>query len=172
MLAKKLFSGKTLIALVTLYILTALLLYYSPKPSKIPDKLFFYTTQQLNNMLKSYSQQDIANYLSTMRLDFLYPLVYSSLLFVIINFLRQKLNYNKISLWTYTPFVALIFDFAENICIRHILKHGLSVVTLPCSLTRFLTLFKWTVIFISIAVILFLFGKFLHLKLSKKIVIL
>ena len=127
---------------------------------RIPDALFYYTPNQLIELLQSYSPDErSAYYLGAFLIDVLYPMAYSLLLAALLKMLLNKRG-NRQSAWNYLcllPFTAAFFDLAENITISRLLfTIDKPSLLLARAASRF-TAIKWGLVFLSFIAILMLF---------------
>lgn len=154
---RKFFSIKVIIILVLLWIFTNIWMWFGPSgsitlrditgESKLPDTMFFgYSFNVLFELLKNYGENGRAIYLGFQSKDFVYPLVYSTLLAGLL--LRSKLP-KVLSFWIFIPWVAAIFDYAENLIIRNQVLNFPDLNADWVSMASVFTVSKWSLVFIS-----------------------
>ncbi len=112
------------------------------------DKKFYYTSFEMNNLISSLNSEMIKTYFSLHLIDYLFILFfYPTLGLLMFNVSNKRIKILLI------PLLAMVFDIIENIFIDFSLYHGLSKIVM--SLTGFITLLKFSCIFISIILIIY-----------------
>ena len=129
---------------------------------KMPDAKFYYTGEQVVQLLQSFTPAERSAYfLSAFFIDVLYPVTYSLLLAVLITRLLQPLIAAE-SRWNYLrllPFAAALFDLLENVSLAVLLSGIDRPVLAMAKAAVIFTPIKWSLVFTSILLILFLFIK-------------
>ncbi len=130
----------------------------------IPGLKFYYTAHQLHELFDHYGSIGISDYLKLQWIDMFYPIVYSlllsSLLFLFFNEPKPKPI-------IYVPFLAAMFDYAENILLHSIAE---SFPVFNNTLARFAALctaWKWLLIYLSILFIFYGLGKRIVVRIKK-----
>jgi hypothetical protein len=116
-----------------------------------------FNPQKILQMVADYGDEARAYYAQTeMTTDVIYPIVYALLFGVILTLLYRNKAYKPFSWINSLPFIALFFDYLENICIVSLLQNypsqSLNVATF-CEVFKML---KW--ISFGISVVLILYG--------------
>ena len=112
------------------------------------DKKFYYTSFEMNNLISSLNSEMIKTYFSLHLIDYLFILFfYPTLGLLMFNVSNKRIKILLI------PLLAMVFDIIENIFVDFSLYHGLSKIVM--SLTGFITLLKFSCIFISIILIIY-----------------
>ena len=118
----------------------------------IPDTQMFYTWPQLQNMFQHYGPEGREMYLRLQWIDMVYPLVYSTLLASLLYLVYKK---TRLENMIFVPFVAALFDYAENILLR------ISILSFPnmregiVRIAGPVTFFKWLLLFFAFFLLLF-----------------
>ncbi len=118
----------------------------------IPDVQMFYTFTQLHNMFQHYGTQGREMYLQLQWVDMVYPLVYSTLLASLLYLVFKRTSLENM---IFIPFVAVLFDYTENILLR------VSILSFPhmnekiVSIAGVMTFVKWLLIFFAFFLLLF-----------------
>ena len=164
---RRFFSIKVILILLLLWVLTNVWMWFGPTgsitlreltgESKLPDTMFFgYTMEYLYRLLRAYGTEGRAIYLGFQNKDFVYPLVYSTLLVGLL--LRSKLP-KVLSFWIFIPWLAAVLDYAENLIIRNQVLNFPDLNAEWISVASVCTVTKWGLVFISGLFILY-FGSF------------
>ena len=118
----------------------------------IPDATMFYTYQQLQHMFQQYGPAGRQMYLQLQWVDMVYPLVYSTLLASLLFLVYRK---TRLIVMVYVPFIAALFDYAENILLR------ISVLSFPdmhkwlVQIAGPVTFIKWFLLFFAFFLLVF-----------------
>ena len=118
----------------------------------IPDAKMYYTFEQLQMLFRQYGEQGRAMYLQLQRVDMFYPLVYSTLLGSLLFLVYRK---TRLQVAAFVPFVAALFDYAENILLR------VSILAFPhmqkpvVQMAAWATFTKWFLVFLAFFLLLF-----------------
>jgi len=159
---KKFFTVKTILIFAFLWIVTNIWMRYGSTGSialreltgenQLPDTMFFgYSLETLFALLKNYGKEGRTIYLGFQYKDFIYPLIYSTMLVGLL--FRSNLP-NGIRFLKFTPWIAALFDYIENLLVRDLV---LSFPDLNASLVSTASVFtaaKWMLIFVSIGFII------------------
>ena len=121
------FTKKNLILLAILWLITNLFFYFGPwsittlaKVSggkSIPDLMISYDLSTLQDLFKAYGPTGISIYKNLQIIDFIYPIIYASLLF---GFLVRVQTYAKYKFFQSAPFLIVFFDYSENFILRYL----------------------------------------------------
>lgn len=132
----------------------------------IPDAQMFYTSPQLQNMFRLYGPEGREMYLRLQWIDMVYPLIYSTLLASLLYLVYKK---TRLENMVFVPFVAALFDYAENILLR------ISILSFPnmqdgvVSIAGTVTFIKWLLVFFAFFLLLFGFiWRVAHHRFKKK----
>ncbi len=118
----------------------------------IPDAQILYTSPQLQNMFRLYGPEGREMYLRLQWIDMVYPLIYSTLLASLLYLVYKK---TRLENMVFIPFVAALFDYAENILLR------ISILSFPniqdgvASIAGTVTFIKWLLVFFAFFLLLF-----------------
>jgi len=118
----------------------------------IPDAHIYYTFSQLQEMFRHYGAVGRHMYLQLQWIDLFYPLVYASLLSVLLYRVYRR---TRLYALVFLPFVAVIFDYTENILLR------ISILSFPhlspvvVSVSGVVTYIKWLVLFFAFFLLVF-----------------
>jgi uncharacterized membrane protein len=133
-----------------------------------PDVTPFYDIDFLNNFFKTLSPQAIEYFKNTFSVvDIFYPIAYTLVFLIAINYFLKKLNINNTK-WKYLlvlPLLMIGFDYLENIFTL------LSISNLPSINTTYITLetlfssVKWAMSgIISVVIVMLLLSMFFKKK--------
>lgn len=170
-LIKKNLSFKTFLVFLALYFF--MFFFVLPKmnyPEIIPDTLFHYSVNELYNILSGYSNIDINHYIHASYLfDIVYPVIYSITLFIPLSLLVKKLKIdNFIRNIRFMPFISFFSDIFENNLVIYNIKHIDTFSNALAQITSILTTVKWSFVYLSLFMIIFLYifqkVKILHKK--------
>ena len=127
---RKFFTKQRVLILFILWILMNLAFHFGPWSisalkevsggSGIPDVMLNYDLNTLNKLFNDYGPQGIAIYKKIQILDFIYPLIYTTLMLGILARLRKPKFFNKPY---FLPFAILIMDYSENFLLRYLINH-------------------------------------------------
>ncbi len=118
----------------------------------IPDARMFYTYPQLQNLFQHYGADGREMYLRLQWIDMVYPLIYSTLLASLLFLVYKK---TRLENMVFVPFVAALFDYAENILLR------ISILSFPdmhkwlVQIAGSVTFCKWLIIFFAFFLLVF-----------------
>lgn len=163
-ISSKAFSKSKILFALLLFLLANLLMRFLPFGSialaqitgtqSLPDTLFFYSPNDLFNLLTIYGVQGRIMYLNFQLIDYFYPLVYGYLL---IAFLFHNLVHSRFHNWFLFPIIPVLFDYFENILIRI----QISTFPHPCNelalFSSTFTTLKWLLISLIILVTVYLY---------------
>jgi len=158
-------NWKTLIGLLILYMLFPLVLFKNAE-AKINalagkaigpiDLTFGFNPARTLKMVEEYGDAARKYYASVeLSVDIAYPIVYSLLLAVILTLIYRKLIDGPVRYLNLLPFLALFFDYLENITIVSMLKHYPEQSMTMATLCELFKLFKWLVFGIIIFLIIY-----------------
>jgi len=131
---------------------------------EIPDLMFGYNYNSLYTLLENFGKQGRSNYLDFQFYDYVYPLIYSSLLLGI--FIRLN-SIKTINFWIYLPWIGAIADYFENILLRDIIISFPKMDDNLVQISSVFTIAKWLLAYITIGLIIILILKKLYLKFLK-----
>ena len=126
---EKFFTKKRLILIGILWVFTNILFHFGPwgmneleKVSGgkgIPDLMTEYDLDTLYQLFTAYGDEGIRIYKNLQIIDFVYPLIYGSLLLGLL--VRLQINMYLKFLLSF-PFAIVFFDYSENLIIRHLIN--------------------------------------------------
>jgi hypothetical protein len=127
-----------------------------------------FNQQKTLQMVADYGDEARAYYARTeMTTDVIYPIVYAFLFGVILSLLYRNKAYKPFSWINLLPFVALIFDYLENICIVSLLQNYPSQSLNTATFCEVFKILKWIAFVISVVLILYGLIRLLLTKFSK-----
>jgi len=157
---KTIFSKRNVIILTLLWLITNLLFHFGPwstsalaevsGSSKIPDIMFSYNLETLQNLFATYGPEGITIYKNFQLIDFVYPLIYGALLLGLLVRVKISPNFNAAYAW---PFTAVFFDYSENFIIRYLINLYPNITEAQDKLVKLASIctnLKWTFIMLSI----------------------
>lgn len=113
--------------------------------ASILDFEFGYSAEKAYQMLTALGVEGRAFYLSRIiPLDFPFPAAYMLFFFCWTAFLLKKINSNKLflNLFLLLPVLAMLFDWAENVCIIVMLKQYPAIHSTVCAIGSCMTILK------------------------------
>jgi hypothetical protein len=132
------------------------------------DLTLGFNPQKTLQMVADYGDEARAYYAQTeMTTDVIYPIVYALLFGVILSLLYRNKVYKPFSWINLLPFVALIFDYLENICIVSLLQNYPSQSLNTATFCEVFKMLKWIAFGISVVLILYGLIRLLLTKFSK-----
>ena len=135
------------------------------KKVEIIDVTMGFNPQKTLQMVADYGDDARAYYAQTeMTTDAVYPIVYAFLLGVILSLLYRDKAYKPFYWINSLPFITLIFDYLENICIVSLLQNYPSQSSTVANFCEIFKLLKW--ISLGFAIIFIVYG-LIRLLLSK-----
>jgi hypothetical protein len=159
-------NGKLLIFLILIYaIFPAYLLknaeekinQLAGKKIGVIDLTIGFNPQKTLQMVADYGDEARAYYAQTeMTTDVIYPIVYAFLLGIILSLLYLNKAYKPFYWVNLLPFIALIFDYLENICIVSLLQNYPSQSLMVANFCEVFKLLKW--ISFGFAIVLIFYG--------------
>ncbi len=158
----KMANTKMLLATVVLY-LAYFFSFMSPSSDvstkngeyKMLDLMQFFTPDTFYATLNNYTQIGVNYYLSNIKYDFIYPLIYGFLFLLIMVMIYNKIGVKeKIAPWLALPFLAVITDFAENSSFIYLLNLWPIRADAMVYVALFFNTVKWFSVYISLAVVL------------------
>ncbi len=157
----KFFTLKTVLIFLALWIVVNLWMWFGSSgsmtlreltgDSRIPDTMIWgYSAQSLGELLSIYGVKGRELYLSFQYKDFIYPLIYSTLLVGLLIRVRlpEKLNFVVL-----VPWIAAVFDYAENLMVRKMVSDFPNIKEGFAQASSMFTVLKWDLIFFSLAFI-------------------
>lgn len=121
------------------------------KTVRIIDLTIGFNPQKTLDTVAAYGYDARAYYARTeMTTDVAYPIVYAFLFGIILSLLYRNTSYARVNT---LPFVMLLFDYAENICIVNLLQSFPQQSVTVATLCEVFKLLKW-VVFGSIIVLI------------------
>lgn len=122
-------------------------------PIGIIDLTFGFKPQETLKMVDAYGDAGRAYYASVeMTADVAYPLVYAFFFGILLSLLYRKTSYARVNL---LPFLAMLFDYAENVNIVTLLKTFPQQSMAVASLCEVFKLLKWVTFGIIILLVLY-----------------
>jgi hypothetical protein len=132
------------------------------------DLTLGFNPQKTLQMVADYGDEARAYYAQTeVTTDVIYPIVYALLFGVILTLLYRNKAYKPFSWINLLPFVALIFDYLENICIVSLLQNYPSQSLNTATFCEVFKMLKWVSFGISVVLILYGLIRLLLTKVSK-----
>jgi hypothetical protein len=134
------------------------------------DLTFGFDVQKTLGMVAAYSAEARSFYARTeLTTDILYPIVYAFFFGIILTLLFKNKTYAPSPWINILPFISLVFDYLENICIVTLLnaypKQNYTMAVL-CELVK---LCKWIVFGLILILILYGLIRFVISKLTKQV---
>ncbi len=156
-------TWKSILILLGMIVIFNLLIFplfhTTNKNNIIFDSQFSYSSEKAYEILANYSNEDLTEYIiGELTVDLVYPIIYT----LFISFFIFKLS-KKYTLSLF-PLLILFLDYFENIGIVVILNHYPQKLPNIVTITSIFTSMKWTLVAISILMILAL----LIMKLYKR----
>jgi hypothetical protein len=135
-----------------------------------PDTSIFYTSQTLYQLAEDYGQEGRDFYVTQrFTFDLIFPLVYGLFFISTIGFLSYRIKANKYKYLIYLPIISVIFDYLENISTSITMYRYPKLTPFISDIAGFMTLFKWSILSLSILVLPFLITLYIHqLRKNKK----
>ena len=120
------------------------------------DLTFGFNPQKTLDMVANYGDEARAYYASVeMTTDVIYPIVYSFLFGIILTLLFRNKAYKPFPFVNLLPFLALIFDFAENTTIVILLKTFPNSSEMVATLCEIFKMCKWLSFGVAVGYILY-----------------
>ncbi|WP_298353540.1 hypothetical protein [Runella sp.] len=120
------------------------------------DLTMGFTPERTLQMVAEYGDEARAYYATVeSTIDLVYPITYAFLFGVILTLVYRKKRYKPFPYVNILPFVALIFDYLENITIVTMLKSYPDQSIVVASLCEFFKLGKWLTFAITIVLIIY-----------------
>jgi len=117
----------------------------------LPDLELYYTVGQLHNIFLRFGDLGRSMYLKLQYIDMVYPLIYASLLASLLFLLIKNTRLENL---IFLPALAAFFDYAENILLRINILAFPNMEKITVQFASAATLLKWSMIFLSVVVIL------------------
>ena len=145
------------VAVMLVFVFLFLRLFVLPElinyPERIPDLLFYYSADELNEIIGNYTSLEQSNYIkSSLIFDFIYPLISASMIYVLSALIFKIIELK--SKWLYIiycmPFVAVFLDYTENIEIIYLIKKLPNFNENIAQLLGWITFSKWIIYGLSI----------------------
>lgn len=158
-------NWKTFIGLLLLYMLFPAVLFKNAE-EKINalagkelgpiDLTIGYDPQRTLRMVEEYGEEARKYYASVeTSIDLAYPVVYALLFAVLLTMIYRRLLGRQVMHINMLPFVAMFFDFLENLTIVSMLRHYPEQSILMANLCEIFKLAKWIIFGIIIFLILY-----------------
>ncbi len=172
-LKKIFFSVPVAVFLVVIVIIMRFYVFpvLSNYPENIPDILLFYSAETLKNIVFNYTQSDVIDYINTAILfDFIFPVLYGLMLFVLFSLLIKKLNFTLkfLEYLKFAVFIPVLLDFLENFVMFYILRHLPQFNYNLATLLGYITLLKYLLIYSFMLIIGWLVMKLLYINTIRK----
>jgi hypothetical protein len=117
----------------------------------IPDISLYQSADNLTETLSAWGAEGRLNYKRYQFRDFIYPMVYATLLIgLMVRLIRPK----SLNIWLFFPLLALIFDFIENYFLRIIVYDFPYLNPSYVSFASVSTFLKWVFVASSILIII------------------
>jgi len=126
------------------------------------DLFFSYSPAIVYPLLEEYGENGRAFYaLFEMTADAVYPIIYTLLFCSLIGYAWKSFILKKfqLALLIFTPFLVLVFDYAENTCIVVLLKNYPTQIDWLVNLSSIFTSSKWISLALCVLVLLAGLGK-------------
>ncbi len=159
-------NWKTLLGLFLLYMLFPSVLYKNAaiKINELAGKMigpidltFGFNPGRTLQMVADYGDAGRAYYkLVELTLDIAYPVVYALFWAIVITLIYRKLLNGPVRYLNLIPFLAMTFDFLENMAIVSLLSHYPEQSVFMASLCELFKLLKW--LFFALTLFLVFFG--------------
>ena len=131
---------------------------YNLQDHVILDLQFGFTPEYANAVISGYGEHGrLGIMVFNGIIDSIYPLVYGSLLALLISRFKMKANAGKntLQIINLIPFVAVLFDFMENTGILIMIQNYPGQSIPVAWITSFAGMFKWIFLGISVLILLF-----------------
>ena len=116
----------------------------------IPDVHLFHSKENLLETFSEWGKQGRLYYIRYQYRDFIYPIMYSVLFSgVLIRLIRPK----SFNLWVMVPFLAMLFDFAENYFLRVLVYDFPNFIANNIVFASIFSSLKWFAILFSVILI-------------------
>ena len=158
-------NWKTLVGLILLYILFPAVLFRNAeeeinalagKDVGIIDLTFGFNPQRTLQMVEDYGETGRHYYaMAVLTIDSIFPVAYAFLFAVMITLIYRQLIGGPVRYLNLLPFVAMGFDFLENIAIVSMLKHYPEQSVTIATLCEIFKLFKWIVFGLFIFLVIY-----------------
>jgi len=158
------YTKKHLILIAVLWLFTNMLFHFGPWSTSalaqvsggkgIPDLMLSYDLGQLRELFSAYGSEGIQIYKNFQIIDFIYPVIYGSLLLGLLVRLKININFRVAYAW---PFAAVFFDYSENLIIRHLINLYPNLTEAQeklVNLASICTNLKWSFVALSILLII------------------
>jgi hypothetical protein len=125
----------------------------SSYPDLVPDSLYFYSADELRNIIGNYTEIEKSGYIrASISFDFLYPLVYGTMIFVIISLIFKvlRLSSKKLLIISLMPFIATLLDFSENFGMFYLINNLPDFNAGFAQILGWITLMKWGLVGLSV----------------------
>lgn len=151
----KLISWQIAVVLIVVFLFIRQYVFpeLSSYPDLVPDSLYFYSADDLKNIIGNYSEIDKFGYIkASLSFDFLYPLVYGTMIFIIISLIFKvlKLTSKKLLIISLMPFIATLLDFTENFGMFYLIKNLPDFNAKFAEILGWITMMKWGFVGLSI----------------------
>lgn len=126
--------------------------------SESPDINLFYSAEYLYYVAQSYGEQGREAYIILkVTFDIVWPVIYLFFLVALFSaIISLKTNYNKQAILILLPFLAVIFDFLENIFVSIVMYRYPVRTDFIAEMAPIMTLLKWISLFICFVLIFYL----------------
>jgi hypothetical protein len=158
-------NGRILIFLAIINLIFPLYLFKNAKeyrdalsgtPLSIIDTRLAYSPEQTRTLLHAYTPEVRQYYAQTeMSLDMAYPIAYAFFFTLILALLFKKNRFGLPAWVVVIPFVAMLFDFAENVFIYKLLTDYPKISNLNVHLCEIAKTGKWLCFFPILALVIY-----------------
>jgi len=158
-------NWKTLLGLIFLYLIFAVVLLKNAeerintlagKEIGPIDLTFGYNPARTLQMVEDYGAEGRKYYAGVeLTIDLIYPVVYAMLFAVLLTIIYRKLIRGPVRYIHLVPFIAMFFDFFENLTIVSMLNHYPEQSYTMASLCEFFKLMKWLVFGVIIFLVVY-----------------
>lgn len=133
------------------------------------DLTFGFNVEKTLSMVAAYSAEARSYYARTeLTTDLIYPIVYAFFFGIILTLLFKNKTYSPSPWINILPFISLVFDYLENVCIVTLLNSYPNqnyTMGVLCELVKFC---KWLVFGVILVVILYGLIRLVSLRLSRQ----
>ncbi len=118
--------------------------------SIIPDLYLFHSNDNLLETFSAWGKQGRLYYIRYQFRDFIYPIIYATLLSgVLIRLIRPK----SFNIWVMVPLLAMIFDFCENFFLRVLVYDFPNLISNDILFASIFSSLKWFTVLFSVILI-------------------
>jgi hypothetical protein len=167
-------NWKTLVGLILLYLLFPVVLFknaeekinaFAGKEIGPIDLTFGFNPQRTLQMIEAYGDAGREYYASVeTSIDLAYPVIYALLFAVMLTMIYRRLLGRQVRHLNMLPFVAMFFDFMENLAIVSMLRHYPEQSLTMATLCEIFKLCKWVTFLVILFLLIYGLVKLLFMK--------